>query len=94
MHFLRRRLLIADRDFSLPNLKPAVMNNSWNRDTGVQVAISSTESIREVTVSRKNIVAAIVIIVVIIGGGAAIYKMDDGRGARTSSDITAKTASD
>jgi hypothetical protein len=45
-------------------------------------------------VSSKNIVAATVIVVVIIGGGAALYKMDDGRGARTSSDITAETASD
>jgi carbamate kinase len=58
------------------------------------VAIPSTESTWEAKVSSKNIVAAIVIIVVIIGGGAALYKMDDGRGARTSSDITAKTASD
>jgi hypothetical protein len=52
------------------------------------------KSTREAKMSIKNILAAIVIIVVIIGGGAALYKMDDGRGARTSSDITAKTASD
>jgi hypothetical protein len=90
MHFLRRRPLVADRDFSLPNLKPAVINNSWNRDTGAPVAIPSTESAREATVSIKNIVAAMVI----IGGGAVLYKMDDGRGARTSGDITAKTTSD
>jgi hypothetical protein len=94
MHLLRRWPLIVDWDFSLRNLKPVVINNSWNRDTGVQVAIPSTESIREVAVSNKNLVAAIVIFVVIIGGGAVLYKMDDGRGARTSSDITAKTASD
>jgi hypothetical protein len=44
--------------------------------------------------SNKNIIAAIVIIVVVIGGGAALYKLDDGRGARTSSDVAAKSASD
>ncbi len=44
--------------------------------------------------SSKNIIAAIVIIVVIAGGGAALYKLDDGRGHRTSSDVSAKTASD
>ena len=42
----------------------------------------------------KNVLAAILVIVVIVGGGMAIYKMNDGHGARTSSDIAAKTASD
>jgi uncharacterized protein YxeA len=42
----------------------------------------------------KNIIAVIVIIVVLIGGGLALYKVDNGRGARSSRDITAKTASD
>jgi hypothetical protein len=44
--------------------------------------------------SGKNIVAAIVIIVVLVGGGLALYKVDDGRGDRTSHDISARTASD
>ena len=44
--------------------------------------------------SAKNVIAAIVIIVVIGGGGVALYKLDDGRGARTSSTVAAKTASD
>ncbi len=45
-------------------------------------------------VNSKNIVAIIVIVVVIAGGGAALYKFDNGRGDRTSSEISAKTASD
>jgi hypothetical protein len=48
----------------------------------------------ENSVSNKNILAAIAITVVIVSGGAALYKMDDGRGARTPSGITAKIASD
>jgi hypothetical protein len=44
--------------------------------------------------SGKNIAAIIVIVVVLVGGGAAIYKLDNGRGDRTSHDISAKTASD
>lgn len=42
----------------------------------------------------KNGLAAIVFVVVIVDGGMAVYKMNDGHGARTSSDIAAKTASD
>ena len=44
--------------------------------------------------SSKNIIAAVVIVVVIVVGGAALYKLDDGLGNRTSSTISAKTASD
>ncbi len=44
--------------------------------------------------SSKNIIAAVVIVVVIVVGGAALYELDDGRGDRTSSTISAKTASD
>jgi hypothetical protein len=49
---------------------------------------------REDTMSFKNIAAAIVIVAVVVGGGFAIYKLDDGRGARTSRDVSVKTASD
>jgi hypothetical protein len=70
-----------------------VINNSWNSAARPSV---STLSAREKTVSSKNIniIAVIVIIVVIVGGGAALYKLDNGRGDRTSSTISAKTASD
>jgi hypothetical protein len=67
------------------------MNNSWNTTACPSVSISSA---REKTMSSKNIIAAIVIVVVIVVGGAALYKLDDGRGSRTSSTISAKTASD
>jgi hypothetical protein len=67
------------------------MNNSWNTAAFPPVAIASKE---ETSMSGKNIVAAIVIIAVIVGGGLALYKVDDGRGDRTSQDISAKTASD
>jgi hypothetical protein len=42
----------------------------------------------------KNILAAVIVIVVLVGGGAALYHLDTGRGDRTSSTITGKTASD
>jgi hypothetical protein len=44
--------------------------------------------------SKANIIAVIVIIVVLIGGGITLYKVDNGRGNRTSPDISARTASD
>jgi hypothetical protein len=44
--------------------------------------------------SKANIIAVIVILVVLVGGGIALYKVDTGRGDRTSPDISAKTASD
>jgi hypothetical protein len=69
----------------------AVINNSWN--TAARPSVS-TLSARENTVSSKNIIAVNVITVVIVGGGAALHKLDNGRGDRTSSTISAKTASD
>jgi hypothetical protein len=48
--------------------------------------------------SKANIFAVAVIVIVVVGGGAALYKLDTGRGDRTSSvngqNILAKTASD
>jgi hypothetical protein len=73
-----------------------VINNSWNGGGCVQLQRHRSGKTRnqDNAVSSKNIVAAIVIIVVIVGGGATLFKMNDGRGARASRDVTAKTASD
>jgi hypothetical protein len=44
--------------------------------------------------TKSNIFAAIVVAIVLIGGASALYRLDDGRAARTSSDVSARTASD
>ena len=44
--------------------------------------------------SARDIVAVIIIVVVLVGGGAALYKLDTGQGDRTSSTISARSASD
>jgi len=71
-----------------------VINNSWNGGAVVKMQPVNKDIAGETKVSIKNLLAAIVIVAIIVGGGAALYKMDDGRGARSSSDIAAKTASD
>ena len=44
--------------------------------------------------STMNIVAVIIIAVVLVGGGAALYKLDNGQGNRSSTSISARSASD
>lgn len=44
--------------------------------------------------SSKNVIAIVVIVLVLAGGAVALYRLDTGRGTRTSQSIAAKTASD
>ncbi|WP_156947029.1 hypothetical protein [Bradyrhizobium sp. WSM3983] len=44
--------------------------------------------------STTNIIAISVIVLVLAGGAAALYRLDTGEGARTSQDVSARTASD
>ena len=44
--------------------------------------------------STKNVIALITIVIVLVGGGVAIYKLDNGQGNRSSTSISARSASD
>jgi len=44
--------------------------------------------------SKANAIALIVVILVLCGGAAALYRLDTGRGDRTSGSVSARSASD
>jgi hypothetical protein len=44
--------------------------------------------------STMIIVAVFIIAVVLVGGGAALYKLDNGQGNRSSTSVSARSASD